>query len=68
MRTPARRSCWTGCSTWLSLAADLLAATDDAVDQVARQVGYGSGFALSAAIKRVRGVSPQQHRRAARAG
>jgi len=52
----------------LSLAADLLAATDDAVDQVARQVGYGSGFALSAAFKRVRGVSPQQHRRSARAG
>ncbi len=52
----------------LSLAADLLAATDDAVEQVARQVGYGSGFSLSAAFKRVRGVSPQQHRKAARAG
>ncbi|WP_245994598.1 AraC family transcriptional regulator [Nocardioides immobilis] len=52
----------------LSLAADLLAATDDAIEQVARQVGYGSGFALSAAFKRVRGVSPQQHRKAARAG
>lgn len=48
----------------LSLAADLLVATDDAIDRVARQVGYGSGFALSAAFKRVRGVSPQQHRRA----
>ncbi|KAA1428532.1 AraC family transcriptional regulator [Nocardioides antri] len=52
----------------LSLAADLLAATDDAIEQVAHQVGYGSGFALSAAFKRVRGISPQQHRRAARAG
>lgn len=51
----------------LSLAADLLVATDDAIDSVARRVGYGSGFALSAAFKRVRGVSPQQHRRAARA-
>lgn len=50
----------------LSLAADLLVATDDAIDRVARQVGYGSGFALSAAFKRVRGVSPQQHRKAAR--
>ena len=50
----------------LSLAADLLVATDDAIDSVARRVGYGSGFALSAAFKRVRGVSPQQHRRAAR--
>lgn len=50
----------------LSLAADLLVASDDAIDVVARQVGYGSGFALSAAFKRVRGVSPQQHRRATR--
>lgn len=47
----------------LSLAADLLVASDDAIDVVARQVGYGSGFALSAAFKRVRGISPQQHRR-----
>ncbi|NYI45874.1 AraC-like DNA-binding protein [Nocardioides aromaticivorans] len=50
----------------LSLAADLLVASDEAIDTVARRVGYGSGFALSAAFKRVRGVSPQQHRRAAR--
>lgn len=52
----------------LSLAADLLVATDDAIERVAHRVGYGSGFALSAAFKRVRGVSPQQHRRSARAG
>jgi hypothetical protein len=26
------------------------------------QVGYGSPFALSAAFKRVRGISPQHHR------
>lgn len=52
----------------LSLAADLLVATDDAIERVAHRVGYGSGFALSAAFKRVRGVSPQQHRWAARAG
>jgi AraC-like DNA-binding protein len=30
---------------------------------VARQVGYGTGFALSAAFKRVRGVSPADYRR-----
>lgn len=52
----------------LSLAADLLVATDEAIEQVAHRVGYGSGFALSAAFKRVRGVSPQQYRRAARVG
>jgi AraC-like DNA-binding protein len=28
----------------------------------ARQVGYASPFALSTAFKRVRGVSPRQHR------
>jgi transcriptional regulator GlxA family with amidase domain len=50
----------------LSLAADLLAASDRGIEQVAREVGYGSPFALSAAFKRVRGLSPQQHRRAAR--
>ena len=54
-------------TSWrLSLAADLLERTDLSVDAIARQVGYGSGFALSAAFKRVRGISPQQHRRAMR--
>lgn len=51
----------------LSLAADLLVATDQAIDRIAHQVGYGSGFALSAAFKRVRGISPHHHRVAARA-
>lgn len=51
----------------LALAADLLTGTDGGLEQVAREVGYSSPFALSAAFKRVRGVSPQQHRRAARA-
>ncbi|WP_137992319.1 AraC family transcriptional regulator [Streptomyces vilmorinianum] len=46
----------------LALAADLLRATDLTVESVARQVGYSSAFALSAAFKRVRGVSPQEHR------
>ncbi|MFG1811803.1 AraC family transcriptional regulator [Streptomyces sp. NPDC049040] len=46
----------------LALAADLLREPDATVASVARRVGYGSPFALSAAFKRVRGVSPQQHR------
>jgi AraC-like DNA-binding protein len=48
----------------LALAADLLREPDATVGAVARQVGYGSAFALSAAFKRVRGVSPQEHRAA----
>jgi AraC-like DNA-binding protein len=47
----------------LALAADLLREPEATVGSVARQVGYGSSFALSTAFKRVRGVSPQQHRR-----
>jgi AraC-like DNA-binding protein len=43
----------------LALAADLLREPDSTIAAVARQVGYGSGFALSAAFKRVRGVSPR---------
>ncbi|MFC7932252.1 AraC family transcriptional regulator [Streptomyces cinereoruber] len=46
----------------LALAADLLRGTDATVESVARQVGYGGAFALSAAFKRVRGLSPQEHR------
>jgi AraC-like DNA-binding protein len=46
----------------IALAADLLRASDDTVDAVARKVGYGSGFALSTAFKRIRGISPQQYR------
>jgi AraC-like DNA-binding protein len=50
----------------LALAADLLREPDATVGSVARQVGYGSPFALSTAFKRVQGVSPQKFR--ARAG
>ncbi len=46
----------------LAMAADLLRETDATVGAVATQVGYGSAFALSAAFKRERGVSPQEHR------
>ncbi|MCG5452947.1 AraC family transcriptional regulator [Micromonospora hortensis] len=48
----------------LTLAADLLREPDATVGAVARQVGYGSSFALSAAFKRVRGLSPAEHRQA----
>ncbi len=46
----------------LTLAADLLREPHATVGAVARQVGYGSPFALSTAFKRVRGISPQVHR------
>ncbi|GAB3292426.1 AraC family transcriptional regulator [Parasphingorhabdus pacifica] len=46
----------------IDLAADLLKNSDTTIDSIARQVGYGSAFAFSAAFKRVRGVSPQRHR------
>jgi AraC-like DNA-binding protein len=43
----------------LALAADLLRDPAATIGSVARQVGYGSPFALSAAFKRVRGASPR---------
>ena len=46
----------------LALAADLLREPDATVGAVARQVGYSTPFALSTAFKRVRGISPQEHR------
>ncbi|MFD0318012.1 AraC family transcriptional regulator [Streptomyces flavalbus] len=46
----------------LARAADLLRDTDATLEAIARQVGYGSAFALSGAFKRVYGVSPQEHR------
>ena len=51
----------------LALAADLLCEPDETVGTVARKVGYSSPFALSAAFKRVRGISPQDHRNSAMA-
>jgi AraC-like DNA-binding protein len=51
----------------LSLAADLLLEPEATIGSVAHRVGYGSPFALSAAFKRVRGISPQQHKLAATA-
>ncbi len=46
----------------VALAADLLREPDATVAAVAHQVGYGSPYALSTAFKRVRGVSPKEHR------
>ncbi len=46
----------------LTLAADLLREPGGTVGSVARQVGYGSSFALSTAFKRVRSVTSQQRR------
>lgn len=46
----------------LALAADLLHDSDATLGAIARQVGYGSPYALSTAFKRVLGVSPHQHR------
>jgi AraC-like DNA-binding protein len=48
----------------LALAADLLREPDTTIAAVAQQVGYSSAFALSAAFKRVRGVTPKDHRAA----
>jgi AraC-like DNA-binding protein len=46
----------------LALAADLLREPDATLGAVAQQVGYGSAFALSAAFKRERGLSPRDYR------
>ncbi|WP_146843977.1 AraC family transcriptional regulator [Cellulomonas composti] len=49
----------------LAVAADLLADPHVTIAAVARQVGYGSAFALSTAFARERGTSPSRYRRAA---
>lgn len=46
----------------LTLAADLLREPGATVGGVARQVGFGSPYALSTAFKRERGLSPREHR------
>ncbi len=51
----------------LTLAADLLCEPGNTIGSVAHQVGYASPYALSTAFKRVRGISPREHR-LARAG
>ncbi|CAM3299097.1 AraC family transcriptional regulator [Tsukamurella hominis] len=46
----------------LTLAADALTSSEDGLEVIARRVGYGSAFALSAAFKRHHGLSPSQFR------
>jgi AraC-like DNA-binding protein len=52
----------------LAQAADLLRESDATLDAIARQVGYGTAFALSTAFKRQYGASPQEYRTGAAAG
>ncbi|QDP95945.1 AraC family transcriptional regulator [Microlunatus elymi] len=50
-------------SGWrLALAADLLQESDRTLESIAREVGYGSAFALSTAFKRHHGLSPRDYR------
>ncbi|GAA2352523.1 AraC family transcriptional regulator [Saccharopolyspora halophila] len=50
----------------MTLAADLLVEDPAAtLGEVARAVGYADAFGFSAAFKRIRGVSPREHRRVA---
>ena len=46
----------------LALAADLLNEPEETLDTIAERVGYSSAFSLSSAFKRVRGISPKEHR------
>ena len=50
----------------LTLAADLILDPAETISSVAGKVGYGSPYALSSAFKRVRGITPGQHRHAER--
>lgn len=49
----------------MAVAADLLCQPGETVSTVAEKVGYATPFAFSAAFKRVRGLSPQEHRTSA---
>lgn len=50
-------------TSWrIAIAADQLRGSDATIESIARNVGYANAFALSAAFKRVRGVSPRRHR------
>jgi AraC-like DNA-binding protein len=56
-------------SQWrMALTADLLRTGDATLEAIARQVGYANAFALSAAFKRLNGVSPSQYRQQFDAG
>ncbi|MFG2331005.1 AraC family transcriptional regulator [Streptomyces sp. NPDC048604] len=50
-------------TSWrIDLAADLLRETDATVGSIARRVGYANTFALSVAFKRLRSITPTEHR------
>ena len=49
----------------MALAADLLCQPGESVSSVAGKVGYATPYAFSAAFKRIRGMSPNAHQRAA---
>ncbi|MBB5082638.1 AraC family transcriptional regulator [Nonomuraea endophytica] len=49
----------------VEVAADLLRGSDATLTTIARRVGYSDAFALSVAFKRLRGVTPSEHRAAA---
>jgi AraC-like DNA-binding protein len=54
-------------TSWrLALAADKLRSGPTTIAAIARQVGYGTPFALSSAFKRAYGMSPNAHREASR--
>jgi AraC-like DNA-binding protein len=44
------------------MAADMLRSSRTTIAAIARQVGYGTPFALSSAFKRAYGVSPNTYR------
>jgi AraC-like DNA-binding protein len=46
----------------MAMAADLLCQPGETVSTVAEKVGYATPYAFSAAFKRVRGLSPKEHR------
>ena len=46
----------------MALAADLLCQPNETVGSVAAKVGYATPYAFSAAFKRIRGLSPNEHR------
>jgi AraC-like DNA-binding protein len=50
-------------TSWrLAMAADMLRSSRTTIAAIARQVGYGTPFALSSAFKRAYGVSPNTYR------
>ena len=46
----------------LCLGADLLPERDDTLESIARQVGYSSAYAFSAAFTREYGIRPSRYR------